>query len=92
MSRNEHRDWLGRIRQHPRLTPDRMARYLNRTPDELAEDLIYAFDKVESCKTKIWVLTGALTAQTAVIAWLADQLMACVKGEHVLHAALRLVQ
>jgi hypothetical protein len=58
-------------------TKARREQYLReRTPEEIQEDLVAAFDHIELLGVKIWILTGVVIAQTAVIAWFANQLFA----------------
>jgi hypothetical protein len=75
--------------QHSRLTEDRLQRYLHRSDDELRWDLVAAFDQIEtlrdklsSASIKVWILTGVLTSQAAIIAWLADKLFSCIDQAH----------
>jgi hypothetical protein len=56
-------------------TNSRREQYLaERTPEQIQQDLIAAFDHIELLGVKIWILTGVVIAQTGVIAWLANQL------------------
>jgi hypothetical protein len=84
--------------KHPRLTEDRLQRYLHRSDEELRWDLVAAFDEIETLKDKlwsanmkVWILAGALTAEGAALGWLATALLDCIKQSH-LSSALRLVQ
>jgi hypothetical protein len=68
-----------------RLTEDRLQRYLHRSDEELRWDLVAAFDQIEnlreklgSANMKVWILVGVVTAQSGIIAWLADHLISCI--------------
>jgi len=50
----------------------------NRPVPMLRKDVVVAFDKIQSLKTRIWVLTGALTCEGAIILWLANHLYSCL--------------
>ncbi|SRR5229473_81461 len=68
-------------------------KYLHaRSLDELRADAVLAFDQIGSLKLKVWILIGAVTAEGAVISWLATALLACINELHgPLHAVLRSV-
>jgi hypothetical protein len=72
-----------------RLTEDRLQRYLHRSDEELRWDLVAAFDQIEtlrdklgSASIKVWILTGVVASQAAIIAWLADKLFSCIDQAH----------
>lgn len=59
-----------------------------RSPEQLQDDLVVAFDQIRSLKDRLWVVTGALMGCCGVILWLANQLMSCLG---VVHAASKVV-
>lgn len=66
--------------------------YLNNRPlPKMREDLVVAFDEIGSLKTRLWVVSGALTGCCGVILWLANQLVSCWGVVHAATAASKLV-
>src|SRR5579863_2880874 len=49
-----------------------------RSLEELRRDAVVAFDQISSLKLKVWILTAVVTAEGAVIGWLASALLTCM--------------
>jgi hypothetical protein len=59
-----------------------------RTPDELREDVVEAFDQISSLKLQVKMLIAVVAAEGTLIKWLADKLYSCVGASHAVASQL----
>ena len=75
---------------YKRIPDDWRELYLTRrSPEEMRKDLVEAFDRIEGMRLKLWVLGGVVTAEGAIIAWLATSLLDCIQAGHRVALLLR---
>jgi len=62
-----------------------------RSKEQIQDDLVVAFDEIGALKTKLWVVTSALTGCCGIIVWMANQLVSCWGVVHAATTASKLV-